>query len=442
MESILWKKTIQNGKIFYVDLFEAYLVPSPKNKVLNKNVMKDDKAVIIGFGVIEAMRKKNENLDNIIRRVNKVLCIAETGRNTIGMVYGLRAMLFNDMKQYSSCLVDIALAEKCGLDANIRPNLEEVKHECKEILRCVDRKESTVLDEPKFSFPVDEKNPCFARGLEVKQSKEFGKHIVTNRNLEIGQTVIIEEAFCMTPEDDECYSQCANCFARVANLIPCKNCTAAMFCSQKCQDIGHAIECGNPGICSQLKPVERLVLKTVIKAIEMFPNVKQLMDVVENCINQPTNSELNYTDPTMRAYITFFGLSRNIEKIPIVHGFAFVGGAKTIHAIITSDSAYKSSFESPETSQFLGHLILHHIYVVGINATAPLTLLHGPYRAELGTNEVYANGNHYAWATYPNSSRLNHSCQPNIARIFIGNKLIGKVIRPIKRGEQLFVSYL
>lgn len=442
MERILWRKSVENGKLLYLDIFKGYEVPRTKNKASKNNVMKDDGAIVIGFGVIEAMRKNNENLDNIIRRINKMLCIAETGRDGIGMVYGLRAMLFFDMKQYSSCLVDIELAKKCNMAANLLSHLEEVKQKCEEILYCDGRNDSPVIDELKLSFPADEKIPCLALGLEVKQSMEFGKHIVTNRNLEVGQTVIIEEAFCMTPEDDESYSQCANCFERVANLIPCQHCTAVMFCSPECQDVGHEIDCGKPGINSQLKSAERLVLKTVIKAIKMFPNVGDLMNVIEKCNNEQRNSEPKHTDPTVRAYIQFFGLSRNIEKIPFIQGFQFIGSAKTIHAIITSDSAYKSSFESPEASQFLAHLILHHIYIVGVNGIAPLTLLHGPYRAELGTNEVYANGSLYAWAMYPNSCRLNHSCEPNIARIFIGNKLIGKVIRPIKRGEQLFASYL
>lgn len=38
-------------------------------------------------------------------------------------------------------------------------------------------------------------------------------------------------------------------------------------------------------------------------------------------------------------------------------------------------------------------------------------------------------------------SLFNHSCAPNIDRIFVDNKFVFVVRRPIKEGEQLFISY-
>ena len=40
------------------------------------------------------------------------------------------------------------------------------------------------------------------------------------------------------------------------------------------------------------------------------------------------------------------------------------------------------------------------------------------------------------------ASLLNHSCSPNLTRIFVDNKQVYIVKRPIEAGEQLFVSYL
>jgi hypothetical protein len=38
-------------------------------------------------------------------------------------------------------------------------------------------------------------------------------------------------------------------------------------------------------------------------------------------------------------------------------------------------------------------------------------------------------------------SLFNHSCAPNIDRMFVDNKFVFVVRRPIKEGEQLFISY-
>lgn len=255
----------------------------------------------------------------------------------------------------------------------------------------------------------------------------------------IGQTVIIEEAFCIASINTQNYSQCANCFQRNVNFIPCENCSAVMFCSLECYNIGHEkfhdMECGKPGVYSQWDVRRRLVMQTVIRVIKLFPNVHQLMDLIEKLnIENPKVEEQAFDEPSIRAYMQFFGLARNIEYTSKVKDLEFIEFAKSIHSMIKSSAAQKSTFRSLETSRFLAHLILHHSYVVDTNAFEALRLIIS-IRAYMAPNP---SGFIYAHGIYPNSSRLNHSCQPNIVRIFIGNKLIAKVIRPIKRGEQLF----
>lgn len=58
----------------------------------------------------------------------------------------------------------------------------------------------------------------FVRAVSLMIRREFGKHLITNEYLEIGQ--IIEEAFCVALEYNERYSYCANCFESKGNLMP------------------------------------------------------------------------------------------------------------------------------------------------------------------------------------------------------------------------------
>lgn len=42
---------------------------------------------------------------------------------------------------------------------------------------------------------------------------------------------------------------------------------------------------------------------------------------------------------------------------------------------------------------------------------------------------------------FPFTSLLNHSCSPNLQRIFVDDKIVLVARRPIEAGEQLFICY-
>lgn len=450
---MLWKRELINRKPIYVNLFHGSdfmsmfsglfgdLDSEKYEKTIAKNNGESDAARCLAI----QMKKEKKNPEKILEQINKAICFAETDSEKIGISYGLRANCFAKLKQYSLCLEDIELAKEHNYPADLMSRLDELKIECLE----KSRKNGQKADDarPKLSFPADANVPCFAQGLEVKHTKKFGKHIVSSRDLQIGQTVIIEEPYGIAPQFAHNYLQCANCFQRNANLIPCENCAAVMFCSQHCYDAGHekfhAFECGKRSVCAIWEAAPRLVMRTIINAIETFPNFEDLMVIVDNYNNRRPNSNVNYTNPSIRAYMRFFWLSKCYDGTSLMDDMEFIDYTRAIHSAIATSPEYQSIFGSLEESRFLAHLILHHFYIVNANGFDALSLLHGTFAAELGIADTEnLSGFVYAHGIYLNSCQLNHSCQPNIARIYLGTKLVAKVIRPIKHGEQLFVSYL
>lgn len=450
---MLWKKElIKKQNPVYVNIFHGNEFFSGMNLFFDdlesnehgKTIAKDDEASDAACGIALRMIERKENPKEILLHINKAICFAEIDGEKIALAYGLRAEYFNDLKQYSLSLADIELARSHKYPAEFLSRLDGLKSEC---LKKLARKNTPQTDVPILSFPMDAKVPCFAEGIEVKHTKKYGKHIVATRDLDVGQTVIIEDAFCMAPEIDQNYLQCANCCERNVTLIPCNKCSAVMFCSQKCYDDGHlkfhAFECGKRDVCNVWETAPRLVLRTVIKALKVFPMIEDLMAIIENFNNGKANNAINYADPAIRAYIRFFWLSKSVEHTSSMQDMQFVHYTKTIHSIIATSPEYQRVFGSLEESRFLAHLILHHFFVVDANEFAALSLLHGNHTTELGLADADNPGGFvFARGIYLNSCQLNHSCQPNLARIFIGTKLVGKVIRPIKSGQQLFVSYL
>lgn len=244
---LLWQKKLVNRELVYVDIFDEYadfFLHCQLYDVLNissigASFSKDNTASLANAMQAKAMDQMKQSLENVIERTNISLCYAATDCEEVGLAYGLRAHFFSKLQQYSLSLADIELAKQNNYPSFLWPILCEERDKCLKEMDEADPDDSMPINGPKFSFPADAKIPCFAQGLEVKHSKKYGSHIITTRDLKTGQTVIVEEAYCIASENAHNYSQCANCFERKANLIPCKNCAAIMFCSQKCYDIGH-----------------------------------------------------------------------------------------------------------------------------------------------------------------------------------------------------------
>lgn len=449
---LLWRKEEIDGKAVLVDIFELLSMCSLMNDMALHELKRtsNSKSARIASDAIRPMCTIGQSvtMEDAQKLSNKSLCFSEHDSEEQRCAYLLRSQAFLQCNQYEKALADIELASQNTHSLNYSRSLAEHREECLKGMEAVGDEGPQQFQEPKLSFPADAEIPCFAQGLEVKHSKEYGYHVVTARDLNIGETVIIEEAYSIIPTTAQNYSHCANCFAREVNFIACKSCSAAMFCSPACHDIGHEkfhkFECGKPGVDAEWDVGRRLVMQIVIRAINLFPNVSELIDTIEKFNNRQPDSEenLNYVEPSIRAYMQLFGLCRNNAHTSIHQDFQFTFMTRLIHSEITSDPAYAPIFRSKNASRFLAHFILHHFYVLAANGVQTMSLSQGMFETILGANYGCIAEIVYAEGIYPNSSRLNHSCQPNIAHIFMGNKLVGKVLRPIKRGGQLFVSYL
>lgn len=317
---MLWTKELQGKKSIYVDIFGRRPEFCQDVEILVSNIkagkisteselssMKDNKVALEALSRAVEMPFNDENQRKMLQLLNKAISFAENNSEEARMAYGNRAMCSFRSFRHSLCLNDIAMAELN--QSPLLPSVKQLKEYC---LETVENEILPMEGKPELSFAADAEIPCFAQGLEVKYSKKYGKHIVTNRKLEIGETVIIEEAFCMVSDYDQDHMQCANCFERMANLIPCANCTTVMFCSQNCYKVGHelfhSMECRRLPVLALYGTVPLLVMRTIIRAIKLFPNIEELIDVIGKFLEHPKN-EHKYTDPSIRAYLKFVGLN-------------------------------------------------------------------------------------------------------------------------------------
>lgn len=440
--NILWQKT----NSVYIDIFAIHgsvmdlnrLIPiideqfqnakSPeyqKNTINSEKMRDQGKAHFSEEKYLEAMKSFNASL-----------VLAAIGTNKVALAYANRSSCFFNLKMLDECLVDIELAKQAGYPMELMHKLDARISKCMK-LKSDEHYQAEVLipDVLKLDFNEHPEFAGVADCLEIRQNDEFGRHVITTRDLEIGQTILVEHPFAITPE--RFYftgnNRCLNCFKEGMNFITCKNCIGAFFCNDDCLVKSfHKYDCNMPGSLSRKKTFE-LVLHMFYNINAMFPNVDEFMVIVEKLWKGETPVGLT-TD--QKKFCALFQLVHNHRKLTDFQLDRIRAAASVTIITLTRFAAFDKKYRKLEHKRFLQHLILHLFHIA--EHAVELHEISFEKNAILlcHTLKLFAN------AMYPFGCYFNHSCVPNISWFNVDGRLICKVIRPIKKGQQVFRSYL
>lgn len=164
-------------------------------------------------------------------KYNKSLCHSEKNSENLGFVYGNRSAVCLELKKYQKCLKNIQLAigyyPKENMDV-----LWNREKKCRE-LRAKNNKNDTKIFF-KLSHKPNRAIPYVIDGLEMRQNEKFGRHLVTNKDLHVGDIITIEKAFSsvlltqsnfVEVDPNNKYLRCAYCLKTNGfELVPCKGC--------------------------------------------------------------------------------------------------------------------------------------------------------------------------------------------------------------------------
>lgn len=293
-----------------------------------------------------------------IQLYNYGICVAENDYEELSICYANRSACFFKLKKYKLCLADIELAKKNKYPARLMPKLDRRKIECTKLLVANGDEDCCCC----FCFVS-----CFSNGLEVKFSKKYGNHIMTNRDPDIGQTVIVERALVHTPTNENAH--CANCSKFATNAIPCTKCVCAIFCFEECRndanDKYHGVVCRSEIMFEIVH--QNLVLRSIIVAIKAFSTPEALMAAVEKFRTQNGN-ETNFADPVKRDYFQFFKLRSNVDEKAAHERNCLKQKTMYVVEILARLSGIKGMFRSTKIARFLSHLALNHMHIIVCNA--------------------------------------------------------------------------
>lgn len=412
---VLWQKECRSENGCYNELFPT---GSSLNNPVDRHLAKND-SLSSQFRA-DGNKKFKANLwREAMELYNKSLRFATERSENISLAYANRSACFLYLKKYNECLIDVELAKQANYPQRLMSKLDQRKADCLKQMSIAPQAEKRT--KPVMLFAPNDKFACMANVLEIRTNDEFGKHIVTNQNLEVGQIIFAEEVFVCELENRE-RSNCETCLRPMMNFSPCSGCSDAMFCSDHCLKLNcvHEIECGS--LYSSI-PGAKQLLQTIYLGISAFDeNIEELMKFVEKCVFSRDFNSLEDVEGKQLAYGRFLKLAAlQKEKNPNV--------VSSVYQIALLIPKIKQLFDKKQKQRFLMHLLLQNYRVIQTNGMVHRTReTNEDIRADISFLGIFF-------------SLFNHACYHNMNMQLYENQIIGYVTRPIEKGEQIFVRY-
>lgn len=356
---------------------------------------------------------KSHRLMEAMELYTQSLCFAEPGTTNVSLAYANRAACFFELKMYDKCLVDIDLAAKASY-----PYMENLMARKERCLKAKTSADQPLEFHPKLSFEPNEQFPCMANVLDVQQNAEFGRYIVAKCDIDVGQTVLVEESFVSVAMCND-RIQCNTCLQTMNNFIPCTNCTDMMFCDEKCrqQNDIHRQFCDEN--INRMPSTVKYIAKSVLIAIIAFPDVNELMNLVSDILSKRGKEKPPAANDLQSKYKLFLNLQP--DKLDVLK----LGLIYKVYTALMDISMVEKMFDSLQSKRFLMHLIGEHLLIISNNAYG-------------GLDMSTATASSITLVL----SLFNHACAPNVFNSTTGYAEVCITMRPIKKGEQVFTKYL
>lgn len=441
--NVLWKKEQSQICDLFVDIFAKEYFGIDLRKVnfaydVHKSNYKFPKTDSLARRYREKGKEYFEDGDYLmaITVYNQGLALAELNSDEKSLAIANRALCFLKLNMPEKCLVDVELAKQFKYPPNLMPKLEARAAKCRALLADeIFKSKIYKLEEPTLSFGEHKKFAGVADCLEIRKDDRFGYHVITTRDLDIGQTILVEPSSTITPKriTNEGRDRCWNCFKDLQNYIPCEKSIGSLYCNEDCMEKSfHRYECNLPTLTR--KESSDLVFKILYNVIVDFPSVGDLIKTVNKLLKDEKVVGLTVAQ---EKFCSMFRLIHK-HKLSKSHQLALPHQAAIIFVQLMEINEFKEIFRAEKNQRFLQHLILHLLHV-----TEQAFDLHEFKPAHSADEPVMAGTFlHYASAIYPFACYIKHSCAPNVFWFAIDNRLICKVIRPIVKGEQVLRSYL
>lgn len=283
---------------------------------------------------VEARTKGNDELKKtkhsslvhkkILYYFTESIAFAPNNSEELALGYNNRSILLHHLKKYDEAIADIDRALACTKSNALKAKLlcrkanclnyvdrEKFRPAAEEARICIEGLEDRLSDikiklrsslglsmqafrKPLVKQPLEKinKSPNLTSregDIEIKQNTRFGRHLITNADIEPGEIVMVQDAYAMSPQEELMFLVCAFCLNCAWNGIPCESCPCVIYCSEQCKrqawERYHEIECpllsvllGN-GLDSPQEPLILRIIATALQEKSIGRKIKNLLKV-------------------------------------------------------------------------------------------------------------------------------------------------------------------
>lgn len=370
---------------------------------------------LMEYGHIEF---RSHNWNEALNLYTWALCFAEPNTLYEGLAHGNRALCFFQMEMYQKAMIDFDFAMQNKCPEQFIANVQASRAQCEKLVK---KQTNLKLRTPKLRISTDKKFPCMVNLLELNRNKDYGRCVVAKRDIEIGTYVFVAENFASTVTSDK-QAYCLSCHKTEMNFIPCKNCSDVMFCNEDCAnwDSIHKWECQST--YHHIEDISvKFVVQTILVAIDMFSDANNLIKFVEDVIVDKGCDKIPKTScDSMSKYGIFLTLTPSYKNEYLLRAYQ----AFTCLLLIPKVNYL---FDTMAKRRFLKNLVLHHTVIIPKNAFCDIAR----YSDQFSVKYIFDV-----------LSIINHSCAPNLNFATMGNLGYCVSVRPIKKGDQVFINYL
>lgn len=278
-------------------------------------------------------------------------------------------------------------------------------------------------------IPECEKNPNIQSAsncIEIQSGEGYGRQVVATRDIKMGEVLSVEKPFGFVMFQ-ELYVHCHECSELCYNLIPCKTCTEALYCSETCRvnawESYHQYECP---ICLSLCH-NLLATQLVMLPLRILFKSK----INQECDDCAEEDEMYRSD----RYKEVANLLNHLDKMEPLTLFMWTLFAAQVFNMLKEETDYLDSFQNMSKSDAedtVKELLLTNMGVYKVNSVFVdhLILTGNTKRSSI-----------FGSAIYPFYSMFNHSCFSNTYAERRGSSKIVLAKKSIKKGDQCFINY-
>ncbi|KAJ8679812.1 hypothetical protein QAD02_015599 [Eretmocerus hayati] len=404
------------------------------------------------------LQNKSHNDRLVLSLYTKSIAYAPMESEELALAYGNRSALWLHLQKYELCIIDIHRALDITKSKDLVQKLLLRQKQC---LKHIPRSSKHGKKEPKVPKITPSKSvPCGSNCIEPGWNKKYGRHYVASRDIKAGTVLMCEKTSYAFVDVEHMYLVCSHCLSLAGAGIPCDYCIFTVYCSDTCKKEAwteyHDVICALFSIDSFSLNFHRYLFQ------------RQMQDDDNNNISfGPFMASIRMVIIILRkeGSKTILETAQNLNKrndegsaelpcgqTPHCSSFEFLyrlsACRENMHECTTGImSKLKKAFT--KTSDSFSQILPSESISSMQNVFEKLYRIYESNSFLFSSSDCKCEDPVGGFCDRvkgcilgPCSSLFNHSCDQNVDRLFLkGPRIMFFANQPIKKGEQLFISY-